>query len=145
MNRKQITALITVFIVGIFFLFPRMGDADDVVIITNKNVSIDMLKKEDIKNIFTGKKTRWNDNKKIKFVTLPKSRVHKGFLKKFVKRTPEQYSRHWKKQIFTGKGTKPRSFKTQEGLLNYVARTKGAIGYISPQVVTDKIKVLTVN
>jgi len=145
MNRKQIKTLVTVFIVGIFFLFPRMGDADDIVIITNKSVSTDTLKKEDIKNIFIGKMTRWDDNKKIKFVTLQRSRVHKGFLKKFVKRTPEQYSRHWKKQIFTGKGNKPRSFKTQERLINYVAGTKGAIGYISPEVITDNVKLLKVN
>lgn len=131
--------------VGIFFLFPRMGDADEVVIITNKSVPTDMLKKEDIKNIFTGKMTRWEDNQKITFVTLPQSEIHHGFLKEFVKRTPEQYSRHWKKQIFTGKGTKPRSFKTQEKLINYVAGTKGAIGYISSEVITDKIKVLKVN
>ncbi len=145
MNRKRITALITVFIVGIFFLFPRMGDADEVVIITNKSVPTDMLNKEDIKNIFTGKMTRWEDNQKITFVTLPQSKIHQGFLKEFVKRTPEQYSRHWKKQIFTGKGTKPRSFKTQEKLIDYVASTKGAIGYISSKIITDKIKVLKVN
>jgi ABC-type phosphate transport system substrate-binding protein len=145
MSRKQITALTTIFIVGIFFLFPRMGEADDVVIITNKSVPIDTLKKEDIKNIFIGKMTRWNDNEKINFVTLPKSKIHEGFLKKFVKKTPEQYSRHWKKQIFTGKGNKPRSFKTEESLIDYVASTKGAIGYVSPELINDKIKVLTVD
>ena len=145
MNPKQIKVLITVFIAGVLFISPCMGDADEVIIITNKSVPVDALNKEDIKNIFIGKMTRWDDSQKIKFVTIPKSKVHKGFLKEFVKRTPEQYSRHWKKQIFTGKGNKPRSFKTQESLINYVANTKGAIGYISPDFISDRIKVITVN
>jgi len=145
MNPKQIKGLIMVFIVGVLLLFPRMGDADEVIIITNKSVPVDKLNKEDIKNIFIGKMTRWDDNQRINFVTLPKSKVHEGFLREFVKRTPEQYSRHWKKQIFTGKGNTPKSFKTQESLINYVANTKGAIGYISPDAISDRIKVITVN
>jgi ABC-type phosphate transport system substrate-binding protein len=145
MNCNKITGLVTAFIVGIFLLFPCTGGAEDVVIITNKSVSADSLNKEEVKNIFIGKKTRWDDNEKINFVTLPKSdETHRVFLKKFVKRTPAQYSRHWKKQIFTGKGKKPKSFQTEKGLLEYVASTKGAIGYISTGVITDDIKVLSV-
>jgi len=145
MNPKQIKALIMVFIVGILFSFPRMGDADEVIIITNKSVPVDQLNQEEVKNIFIGKITRWDDSQKVKFVILSNSKVHIGFLKKFVKRTPEQYSRHWKKQIFTGKGNKPRSFKTQESLIDYVANTKGAIGYVSQGVISDRIKVIRVN
>jgi ABC-type phosphate transport system substrate-binding protein len=145
MNFNKITGLVTAFIVGIFLLFPCTGGADDVVIITNKSVSADTLKEEDVKNIFIGKMTSWNDNQKINFATLPNGdEIHRAFLKKFIKRTPEQYLRYWKKQIFTGKSRLPRSFQTEKGLLEYVASTKGAIGYVSTGQITDDIKVLTI-
>jgi len=145
MNCNKITGLVTAFIVGIFLIFPSTGGADDVVIITNKSVATDTLKEEEVKNIFIGKMTSWDGNQKINFVTLPKSdETHREFLKRFVKRTPAQYSRHWKKQIFTGKGKKPKSFQTEKGLLEYVAKTSGAIGYISTAQITDQIKVLKI-
>ncbi len=145
MNFHKITGLVTAFIVGIFLLFPCTGGADDVVIITNKSVSADSLKEEDVKNIFIGKVTSWNDNQKINFATLPNGdEIHKAFLKKFIKRTPEQYSRYWKKQIFTGKSRIPKSFQTEKDMLEFVAGTKGAVGYASTSQITDDIKVLTI-
>lgn len=145
MNCNKIIGLVTTFLVGIFLLFPCAGGAEDIVIITHKSVPADTLKEEDVKNIFIGKITSWSDNQKINFVTLPNDDdIHRAFLKKFVKRTPAQYSRFWKKQIFTGKGKTPKSFQTERDLLEYVASTVGAIGYVSTGQITDDIKVLTI-
>jgi ABC-type phosphate transport system substrate-binding protein len=151
MNCNKIIGLVTTFIVGIFLLFPCSVGADDgqnIIIITNKSVPADSLKQEDVKNIFIGKMTSWSNNEKINFATLPNGdEIHRAFLKKFVKRTPMQYSRYWKKQIFTGKGKTPKSFETEKDLLEYVATTKGAIGYITTGQISDGIndvKVLTI-
>ena len=142
MNCNKIIGLVTTFIVGIFLLFPGTGGAEDIVIITNKSVTADTLKEEDVKNIFIGKMTSWSDNQKINFATLPNDdELHKAFLKKFVKRTPAQYARFWKKQIFTGKGKTPKSFQTEQDMVDFVASTKGAIGYVSTSQITDAIKV----
>ena len=43
--------------------------------------------------------------------------------------------------MFTGKGNPPKSFDTEEALIDYVAKTSGTIGYVS----TTAIKVKQVN
>lgn len=143
MNRRLTIGLIMAVIIGMYFTYPS-ASVGDVLIIANKNLPGTSISKEDIKDIFIGKKTNW-ENEKITFVTLEEGETHKQFLQNYVKRTPAQYSRFWKKQIFTGKGRKPRSFKTEEGLIDYVAGTDGAIGYISTESVTGKVKVMSIN
>ena len=49
MNCNKITGLVTAFIVGILLLFPCVGGAEDVVIITNKSVAADTLNEEEVK------------------------------------------------------------------------------------------------
>jgi len=62
-----------------------------------------------------------------------------------VKRTPEQYRRFWKKEEITGKGRRPVSFKVEKDMIEYVANTSGAIGYVSAAAPTDGVKVLSIN
>ncbi|MBW1893436.1 MAG: substrate-binding domain-containing protein [Deltaproteobacteria bacterium] len=145
MNRNLTVGLVIAAIAGLLFSFPSSGSAGDVLIISNKSVSADSLTNDDVKKIFIGKKTRWDDNKKISFVLMDSNGVHKDFLREYVKRTPAQYRRFWKKQVFTGKGRRPISFKVEKDMIEYVANTSGAIGYISASAATDGVKVLSIN
>ncbi|MFZ5568838.1 MAG: substrate-binding domain-containing protein [Thermodesulfobacteriota bacterium] len=132
-------------IIGIYFTYPS-ASVGEVLIIANSNLPGDSISREDIKDIFIGNKTTWQ-NEQITFVIQDEGETHKEFLQNYVKRTPAQYSRFWKKQIFTGKGRKPRTFKNEEGLIEYVAGTDGAIGYISTDSVgkTGNVKVMKIN
>lgn len=145
MNRNLTAGLIIAAIAGLLFSFPSSGSAGDVLIISNKSVSADSLTSDDVKKIFVGKKTRWDDNKKINFVILENDGIYRDFLREYVKRTPEQYRRFWKKQVFTGKGRRPVSFKVEKDMIEYVANTSGAIGYVSTTAPTDGVKVLSIN
>ncbi len=106
-------------------------------IIANNGVKDVKLLKGDVANIFLGKKTTFSDKSKIVFVTLAKSKTHEGFLKTCLNKTPSQFANYWKKQVFTGKAKAPKAFKTEKELVDFVAKTKGAIGYISPATAKD--------
>ena len=110
---------------GIFPVFP------DVLIITNRGTEISSLKKKEIKDIFTGKRTRWNGSGKIIIATLKNSGVHEEFLRQFVKKTPSQFRNFWRRKVFTGEGKIPKVFTSEANLIDFVARTKGAVAYIS--------------
>ena len=110
---------------AICFVFP------DVLIITNPDTQISSLKKKEIKDIFTGKRTRWNGSGKIIIATLKNSEVHEEFLREFVKKTPSQFRNFWRRKVFTGEGKMPKTFENEASLIEFVARTKGAVGYIS--------------
>jgi len=126
-------------------LFPGMAYAGDVVVICNDSVTVDTLNKRDIKNIFLGKKTRWEGGDKISFVTLKGGDAHDLFLKLYVRKTSSQFSNYWKKKAFSGKGRIPKSFGTPEELIDYVMKTPGAIGYVPSDAYQDQIKSMMID
>lgn len=116
--------------------------AGEVIVIANKNVSESNLSIDEIKDIFLGEKTSWQDNKKINFVILKDSEVHKEFLETYVNKTPMSYNSYWKKLVFVGKGKAPTTFSSAKELVDYVAATDGAIGYISSDEKTAEVKII---
>lgn len=144
MNRGLTIGLIMAVVFGICISFPSAGSAGDVLIITNKSVPASSISKVDIKKIFTGKKTRWENDQKINFIIQQGGSTHEQFLRTYVQRTPAQYSRYWKKQVFTGKGRRPTTVSTDEAVIEYVAGTEGAIGYISTESATSKVNIISI-
>ncbi|MCB9481253.1 MAG: substrate-binding domain-containing protein [Desulfobacteraceae bacterium] len=123
-------------------VFSFSSFAGEVIVIANKNVSESSLTIDEIKDIFLGEKTNWQDNKKVNFVILKDSGVHKEFLEKYVNKTPMSYNSYWKKLVFVGKGKAPTTFSSAKELVDYVAATDGAIGYISSDEKTAEVKII---
>jgi len=135
--------LVLLFICAILLGFSGTGVFADVAVIANKNISENSLSNSEIKEISLGKIVKWPDNTPVHFVTL-EGDIHREFLKTYIKRSTSQYKNHWRKMIFTGKGCKPKSFKTEAELVRYVSQTDGAIGYISRRTGAKNVKVLEV-
>ncbi|MBU0996077.1 MAG: hypothetical protein KJ737_26575 [Proteobacteria bacterium] len=124
---------------------PGMASESEVLIIANKDMTINSLSKAEIKNIFLGMTTFWPDNTKITFATLVKLEVHKRFVVKYTNKSTDQFRAYWRNQLFIGKGRIPKIFKTEQEIVNFVAKTDGAIGYVSPSAAIDTVKVITVS
>lgn len=140
MNLKSIiTSLITVML-----LIPSMAIAGDIIIIGNKSITESAINKQDLKNIYLGKKTTWGNNSKIVFVTQDNAGVSDQFLTEYISKSPSQFSSYWKEKVFTGQGTPPRSFASEKELVQFVTQTDGAIGYVSSGEGLDAVKKLTI-
>ena len=124
---------------------PAMAYTGDVVVICNASVNVDSLSRRDIKNIFLGKNTRWEDGQKISFVTLACGDEHDAFLKHYVGKTSSQFNNFWKKKAFTGKGKIPQSFTAPEELIDYVMKTPGAIGYVPSSAYQNQTKSIMID
>ncbi|MFZ5570081.1 MAG: substrate-binding domain-containing protein [Thermodesulfobacteriota bacterium] len=120
--------------------FPEENKTGDVIIIGHQNLPIDSLALNDLKLIYKGEKTLWPDDQPILFVTLPGGDVHDMFVTTYLRKTPSQYSRYWKKLIFSGRGFPPRALKNEAGVVSYVRKTPGAIGYVSRQTKLAGVK-----
>jgi ABC-type phosphate transport system substrate-binding protein len=120
--------------------------AADVVVVANKNVSQSALSADNLKAIFLGQMTTWQNGAKLEFVTLKdNSEVHEEFLKKFIGRSPAQFGNYWKQQVFTGKGRMPKQFDSESQLIDFVSSTEGAIGYVSGGAAKGITKVISIN
>ncbi len=116
----------------------------EVVIIANKNVPVDTLSKKDVKKIYLGTKTKWKDSSRIGFVILKSGPVHEEFIQTYFKRSSRQFSCYWKQMVFTGKGDFPKYFDTDEEVIKFLESSDGAIGYVSADKVSDKVKQIKV-
>jgi hypothetical protein len=105
--------------------------AQDVVLVANKGVKISEITNADLRAIFVGTKTRFSDGSHAVPVTLKGGPAHEVFLKNYVGENPEEFRSQWRKVVFTGQGAMPKAFDSESALIEYVADTPGAVGYVS--------------
>ena len=140
MRIKAIIAVLTVCL-----LFPILTLAEDVLIIGNPSIKPSSLSKNDVKYIFLGKKRSWDNGDHITFALHKKPEIQEAFLHKYLKKNPYQFKNYWKQQVLTGKDAAPRSFKSDQEVVKFIAETKGAIGYVSAGAKLDDVKMISVN
>lgn len=130
--------------IGCWALGALVAEAQEIVLIGNASVA-NSVKAEEIKQIFLGKKTRWADDSNIHFALLSEKGIYADFVKHYIGKSYSQYRNYWKKQVFSGKGRMPKSFKQLGDMLDYISETEGAIGFMPLQELKDDtIKILRI-
>jgi ABC-type phosphate transport system substrate-binding protein len=109
----------------------------EVVIVAHTTVPSASLSKSEMENLLLGKSTTWSDDSKVVLAGLDDDEIHSTFVVEFTGKTAAQYKTYWKKRVFTGKGKAPKTLRSEERLIDFVARTPGAVGYVSRATATD--------
>jgi hypothetical protein len=125
-------------------MFAVSASARDYVVVAHPDVAATRVNLKTLQAIFLGEKSEWEKGEKIMPVTLDGGAAHEAFVKDVLRKTPMQFSNYWNQQLFTGKGVPPRSFTTAEELMEYVAKTRGAVGYVPASVPLRQVKALEV-
>lgn len=102
--------------------------AEDVLIV-NPASKVATVSADQLKDLFLGKKTAWDDGGTVVLCVLKEGARHTVLLDKIGK-TQAQFLQHWKKKVFTGAGAMPETFDDEAALAAYVAKTAGAIGLV---------------
>jgi ABC-type phosphate transport system substrate-binding protein len=106
----------------------------------------DAISVNDIRNIFLGKKTQWNNNQRIRFVLFTEEKTYQAFITNYVQKTLYQYRNYWRKKVFTGTGMMPIMFSKSAQCIDFVNRTKGAISFIpSNYIVSNRVREVILN
>ncbi len=108
--------------------------AQDVVLIVNPGNETDALSQKDLQKIYLNKKSHWRSGVRVVPVTLESGSIHDAFLNRYLRKDQRQFSLMWKRLLFSGNGVPPVSFASEEEVIDFVARTPGAIGYVSGKV-----------
>ena len=117
----------------------------DVVIVANKDVSISQISNAQLRDIFTGVRSRFEDGKRVIPVLLKGGPAHEVFLHKHLRDNPIEFRARWQKAVFIGQGSMLKEFNSEAALLDYVGVTPGAIGYVSRVSEANAVKVLSVS
>ena len=115
-----------------------------VVIIANPDNSELVLGHSEVERIYLGKMTHWSDDSGIVPVMLKNGATHEAFLDEYMNRTVHRFVSYWRQMVFTGKGIPPKTFTDDAELAAYVARTPGAVGYVSEKTSLSGVKVLKI-
>jgi ABC-type phosphate transport system substrate-binding protein len=118
--------------------------AQDVVVIVNNGVKTTEASSYDIHSVFTGEKSSLGDGSHVNPVTLKAGPIHEAFLKEYVGKGDAAYRTAWRSLVFSGQGSMPKTLDTESALVDYVASTPGAIGYVGKDTAHDKVKTLAV-
>ena len=118
--------------VSVIFLLGAMSAYADIIVIVNSGTNVTAIDQNVLKDIYTGKKTVWDDGARISFFNMEAGETQEAFLKLFVNKSVIQYSNFWKRELFLGKAAvMPPTCKTTEEMIKNVSSTPNSIGFVS--------------
>lgn len=114
--------------------------------ITHPALAGTTLSASEVGEILHGRRTTWSNGTRIVLITLDEgaSPVTALVLKEYARKSPAQFLAYWKRQVFTGKGALPRQARDEAELLQLVAATPGALGFIAAEKISDAVALVTV-
>jgi ABC-type phosphate transport system substrate-binding protein len=118
--------------------------AAEVNVITNNNTNISSISSDDLKDIFLLTKKSFADGTHAEPVLSKGGAAHEAFLKHYLGKSDDSLVTYYRNVVFTGKGLTPRSFRSDAEVSAYVAKTKGAIGYVSSETKMSGVKAIDV-
>lgn len=140
MNKLKLLPLLA--LVAIF------GSADslagEVKVIVNSTVRADSISAADLKRIFLQENNSLSDGTHVQPVIEKDGAVHQAFLRKYLARSVDDLQTYYRALVFSGRGSMPKELGSDTEVVAYIAKNKGAIGYVSIETSTDSVKVLSI-
>lgn len=116
----------------------------DIKVIANSSVGASTVSSDELKGVFLATKTSLSDGSHVQPVLLKGGPTHEAFLKEYLGKTDGALQTYYRSLVFTGKASMPKQLSSDAEVAAYVAKTKGAIGYIGAGASPEGAKVLEV-
>ncbi len=141
----KILRLIASAALAVFVLLtPVRGLPGDVKVIANPSVTADTISAAELRSIFLEEKISLRGGAHVEPVLEKNGQVHQAFLKAYLGRTDDDLQTYYRALVFTGRGSMPEQLGSDAEVVAYVARTRGAIGYVSSGTDTAGVKTLAI-
>lgn len=144
MKKMYLKSCLFLLVLAMVVITPLSAFAEDITIICNKSVTINSVSKDDLERIYLGQKNLWDGGGKIEPVML-QSELADSFLTTYVGKNATTFGNYWKKMLFSGKGSGPKQFTKPKEVVDYVASTQGAIGFVPAGTNSDAVKIVPIS
>lgn len=118
--------------------------AEGVKIIINSSVQANQISVRELKNVYLRERSSLNDGTHVEPVLARGGAAHEAFLKLYLKQNNDELQRYYQSLVFSGKGSMPKALPTEADVVTYVAKTRGAIGYVGAETNAPGVKTLAV-
>ncbi|MCE8039364.1 hypothetical protein [Halomonas sp. MCCC 1A11062] len=123
---------------------PAHAAERQVVLIAHPQVTNAALTRDTTRAIFAMRQRSWPDGQAVRVFVLPNNHpVHARFAKERLTVYPHQLQLAWDRMVFSGTGQAPSQVGSQIEMLERVATTPGALGYLEREYLDDRVQVIT--
>ncbi|HUD56714.1 MAG TPA: hypothetical protein VMR02_15905 [Terracidiphilus sp.] len=122
---------------------PLCALAADVKVIANNSVSASSVSSGDLQAVFLLDKDSLGGSH-VEPVLAKGGAAHEAFLKTYLGKNDSALQAFYRSLVFTGKASIPKSVANDAEVVSYVAKTRGAIGYVGGAASTEGVKTLEV-
>jgi ABC-type phosphate transport system substrate-binding protein len=133
------------FLAAVFVLFAAVAvRAAEVKIIANPSVGAASVSADELKRVFLLEKNALDDGSHVEPVVAKGGPTHDAFLKEYLSKSDSALQTYYRSLVFTGKASMPKTLGSEAEVAAYVAKTKGAIGYVGAGTAAPGTKTLEV-
>lgn len=133
-------ALTSLILAGLAFAAPARAD---LVVITHPRAGVDQLTREQVINIFLGRFRQFSSGIAAEPIDLPPDTAEKAaFYQKLVGKELAEINAYWARLVFSGRTQPPRQATSAAQMLELVASTPGAIGYVERPKGESRVKIV---
>ena len=115
-----------------------------ILVIANDDVAAVDVSKAELRDIFTGATSSLKGTAQVTPVLLKQGAVNQDFLGLYVGKSDSAFRASWRSILFSGQGMMPKTLGSDAEVVEYVAHTPGAIGYIGRASPHEGVKILIV-
>jgi len=146
MNTRRILPLVAaVVMVGTIMFGTVHALASDVKIVANPSVRADSITPAELRSVFLEDRRSLDDGSHVEPVLAKGGAAHEAFLRQYVGKSDDDLRTYYRTLVFTGTGSMPKFLDSDAEIINYVSRTKGAVGYVSIDFPSNGVKVLSIS
>ena len=118
--------------------------ADGLKVIANAEVKISEISADDLRSVFLGTLTSLKGAGPVQPVLDKDGSNLNRFAIDYLGKTSAGLETYYRSLVFTGKWSMPVSFATDTEVVAFVARTRGAIGFVRETTPSEQVKTLRV-
>ena len=115
----------------------------DVVVIVNPKSGVEKLSHDEVVNIFLGRFRQFPSGLSALSADLPPAQPEKAiFYHLLVNKELAEINSYWARLVFSGRTVPPKLVGSNDDMLNWVANTRGAIGYVDRSKVDARARIV---
>ena len=128
-----------------FLVCASEARADVAVIVNLSNASVwGQDAKENVKDIFLGKRGTFPDGRKARAIDQKHGTVREEFYQKLIGKNENELSAYWSNLIFTGNGQPPKVVGVDADVKKMIQENENDIGYIDAKLADATVKTVYV-
>lgn len=126
--------------------YSSTSDNTNYVVITHINTKIKTVSISRLQGIFGLKIKAWDDSTPITvYTTTPLKKDHQNFCKYILGIFSHQLQRSWDRLVYSGRANSPTIVSSFDEMINAIANTPGAIGYIPKSRINSMVREVEIN